>query len=134
MFIQTQDTPNPDSLKFLPGSDVLGKGNTMDFPNGQSAYNSPLGMQSSMILLRFQQLLFTLFSHIFLLAKLLFRIEGVRAVFFGSDFITVSKQEEAEWSILKPEIFAVIMDFFSSGLPIVSEAKPNADTRNLIRL
>lgn len=61
-------------------------------------------------------------------AKLLFRIEGVRGVFFGSNFITVSKQEEAEWSLLKPEIFAVIMDFFASGLPIVTESKPNADT------
>lgn len=43
MFIQTQDTPNPDSLKFMPGVDVLGAGNTMDFPNGQSAHCSPLG-------------------------------------------------------------------------------------------
>lgn len=62
-------------------------------------------------------------------AKLIFRIDGVRAVFFGGDFITVSKHEDAEWSVLKPEIFAVIMDFFSSGLPIVTEKKPNADTR-----
>lgn len=61
-------------------------------------------------------------------AKLLFRIEGVRSVFFGGNFITVSKEEEAEWGLLKPEIFAVIMDFFASGLPIVTEAKPNADT------
>lgn len=61
-------------------------------------------------------------------AKLLFRIEGVRGVFFGGDFITVSKQEEAEWGLLKPEIFAVIMDFFASGLPIVTQSKPNADT------
>lgn len=61
-------------------------------------------------------------------AKLLFRIDGVRSVFFGGDFITVSKQEEAEWGLLKPEIFAVIMDFFASGLPIVNEKKPNADT------
>lgn len=51
-------------------------------------------------------------------------------MFFGGDFITVSKHEDAEWNVLKPEIFAVIMDFFSSGLPIVTEKKPNADTRN----
>lgn len=63
-------------------------------------------------------------------AKLLFRIEGVRGIFFGGDFITVSKQEEADWGLLKPEIFAVIMDFFASGLPIVNERKPNADTGN----
>jgi Fe-S cluster biogenesis protein NfuA len=103
MFIQTQDTPNPESLKFLPGIDVLGRGNTRDFPNQMASMSSPL-------------------------AKLLFRIEGVKSVFFGGDFITVSKQEDAEWRILKPEIFAVIMDFFASGLPIVSEFKPNADT------
>ena len=104
MFIQTQDTPNPDSLKFLPGIDVLGKGNTMDFPSVSKAQASPL-------------------------AKLLFRIEGVRSVFFGGEFITVSKMEDAEWRIIKPEIFAVIMDFFASGLPLVLEGKTqNADT------
>lgn len=103
MFIQTQDTPNPDSLKFLPGKDVLGKGNTMDFPTLSSAVNSPL-------------------------AKLIFRIEGVRSVFFGGEFITVTKQEDAEWGLIKPEIFAIIMDFFASGLPIVHESKPNAVT------
>lgn len=103
MFIQTQDTPNPDSLKFLPGKDVLGKGNTMDFVHQKDASASPL-------------------------AKLIFRIEGVRSVFFGGDFITVTKQEDAEWGILKPEIFAVIMDFFASGLPIVHERKDNAVT------
>ncbi|XP_069966151.1 NFU1 iron-sulfur cluster scaffold homolog, mitochondrial isoform X1 [Bactrocera oleae] len=104
MFIQTQDTPNPDSLKFLPGTDVLGKGNTYDFPSVSSAYCSPL-------------------------AKLLFRIDGVRAVFFGADFITISKEEETDWAIIKPEVFAIIMDFFASGLPILNEAKPNSDTQ-----
>lgn len=104
MFIQTQDTPNPDSLKFLPGVDVLGQGSTLDFPTGSSAYCSPL-------------------------AKLIFRIDGVRSVFFGPDFITVSKLEDAEWNLLKPEIFAVIMDFFASGLPIVTDAQPKTDTR-----
>lgn len=105
MFIQTQDTPNPDSLKFLPGIDVLGKGNTMDFPSVSAAQASPL-------------------------AKLIFRIEGVRSVFFGGEFITVSKMEDAEWRLIKPEIFAVIMDFFASGLPLVLEGKKtqNADT------
>jgi Fe-S cluster biogenesis protein NfuA len=82
---------------------VLGKGNTMDFPTVSAASQSPL-------------------------AKLIFRIEGVRSVFFGGDFITITKQEDAEWGILKAEIFAVIMDFFASGLPIVHESKPNATT------
>lgn len=104
MFIQTQDTPNPDSLKFLPGVEVLGKGSTFDFPSVSAAYCSPL-------------------------AKLLFRIEGVRSVFFGADFITISKQEDAEWGVIKPEVFAVIMDFFAGGLPILIESKPNTDTQ-----
>lgn len=102
MFIQTQETPNPDSLKFLPGVDVLGKG-TMDFPTQKTALCSPL-------------------------AKLLFRIDGVRSVFFGGDFITISKQEDADWALLKPELFAVIMDFFTTGLPIITDVKPNTDT------
>ncbi|EDW82062.2 uncharacterized protein Dwil_GK25604 [Drosophila willistoni] len=106
MFIQTQDTPNPESLKFLPGVEVLGKGNTYDFPSVAAAHCSPL-------------------------AKLLFRVEGVRSVFFGSDFITISKEEAAEWGLIKPEVFAVIMDFFASGLPILHEARNNADTEIL---
>ena len=106
MFIQTQDTPNPQSLKFLPGKVVLEEGGTLDFPSISSAYCSPL-------------------------AKLLFRVEGVRAVFFGPDFITITKvdDESIEWKVLKPEIFATIMDFFASGLPTVNEhAKPSTDT------
>merc|ERR1712141_797175 len=65
------------------------------------------------------------------LAKLLFRIEGVNGVFFGGDFITVTKvdDESVEWKLLKPEIFATIMDFFHSGLPIVhDDAVPSTDT------
>lgn len=105
MFIQTQDTPNPNSLKFLPGVMVLEPGQTMDFPNGPAAYCSPL-------------------------AKLLFRIEGVKSVFFGPDFITVTKvDEDLDWKLMKPEIFATIMDFFASGLPILTDAKPSSDTQ-----
>lgn len=105
MFIQTQETPNPNSLKFLPGKQVLEQGQTMDFPNIQSAHCSPLG-------------------------KLLFRIEGVKGVFLGPDFVTITKMDDdVEWKLLKPEIFAAIMDFFSSGLPILNDAIPNSDTR-----
>ncbi|KAF4519590.1 hypothetical protein B566_EDAN003757 [Ephemera danica] len=104
MFIQTQETPNPNSLKFLPGKEVLGEGKTMDFPNGTAAFCSPL-------------------------AKLLFRIDGVKAVFFGPDFITITKiDDDIDWKVVKPEIFAVIMDFFASNLPIVTEAQPASDT------
>lgn len=105
MFVQTQDTPNPNSIKFLPGVKVLETGQTMDFPTVQAAYCSPLG-------------------------KLLFRIDGVKSVFLGPDFITVTKtDDDVEWKLLKPEIFATIMDFFASGLPILKEGTPNSDTR-----
>lgn len=105
MFIQTQDTPNPNSLKFLPGVKVLESGQTKDFPNVSDAYCSPL-------------------------AKMLFRIEGVKSIFFGPDFITVTKvDEDVEWKLLKPEVFAVIMDFFASGLPVLSDEQPATDTR-----
>lgn len=63
----------------------------------------------------------------FATAKLIFRIDGVRGVFFAGDFVTVSKQEDADWTIMKPEIFAVIMDFFASGLPVVTQAAINPD-------
>lgn len=97
MFIQTQETPNPNSLKFMPGVRVLEQG-TYDFPNAKSVSN-----RSS-------------------LARNLFRIEGIKSVFFGPDFITITKQDdEVEWRLIKPEIFATIMDFFSSGLPILNE-------------
>ncbi|EZA56886.1 hypothetical protein DMN91_001341 [Ooceraea biroi] len=106
MFIQTQDTPNPNSLKFIPGVSVLGEGCTKDFPNAKDAYCSPL-------------------------AKMLFRTEGVKAIFFGPDFITVTKvDEDVDWKLLKPEIFATIMDFFASGLPVMDEAsQPATDTQ-----
>lgn len=103
MFIQTQDTPNPNCLKFIPGVQVLESG-TKDFPNGQSAYCSPL-------------------------AKQLFRITGVKAVFFGQDFVTITKaDDDLDWGVVKPDIFATIMDFFSTGLPVLSEAQPSEDT------
>ncbi|XP_076990572.1 NFU1 iron-sulfur cluster scaffold homolog, mitochondrial isoform X1 [Tamandua tetradactyla] len=96
MFIQTQDTPNPNSLKFIPGKPVL-ETRTMDFPTPASAFCSPL-------------------------ARHLFRIEGVKSVFLGPDFITVTKEsEELDWNLLKPDIYATIMDFFASGLPLVME-------------
>ena len=103
MFIQTQDTPNPNSLKFIPGVMVLESG-TYNFPHAMAAHNSPL-------------------------ARSLFRIEGVKAVFFGSDFITITKAEdEVDWQVLKPQVYAAIMDFFSSGLPVLTDEQPSADT------
>ncbi|XP_068130905.1 NFU1 iron-sulfur cluster scaffold homolog, mitochondrial [Hyperolius riggenbachi] len=103
MFIQTQETPNPNSVKFIPGRPVL-EARTMDFPNPASAYCSPL-------------------------ARHLFRVEGVKSVFFGPDFITVTKEsEDCDWNLIKPDIYATIMDFFSSGLPVVTENAPRTET------
>ncbi|CAL9074581.1 unnamed protein product [Musa textilis] len=92
LFIQTQSTPNPLSLMFYPGKSVMEVGSA-DFPNARTAMTSPL-------------------------AKSLFGIDGVTRVFFGSDFVTVTKSEDTSWDFLKPEIFAVIMDFYSSGKPL----------------
>ena len=93
MFIQTEETPNPATLKFLPGCEVMG-GSTANFPDAKDAARSPL-------------------------AERLFQIEGVAGVFFGSDFVTVTKADEKEWFLLKPAILGVIMEHFMAGRPIV---------------
>lgn len=97
MFIQTEATPNPNTMKFLPGRAVLGTGSA-DFPNADAAQASPL-------------------------AARLFDVEGVTGVFFGSDFITVTKLEDdgQQWPHLKPAILAAIMDHFTSGAPLMAE-------------
>ncbi|XP_034463849.1 NFU1 iron-sulfur cluster scaffold homolog, mitochondrial [Hippoglossus hippoglossus] len=93
--IQTQDTPNPRSLKFLPGKPVLGSG-TLDFPSPSSAESSSL-------------------------ARVLFEIEGVKSVFFGPDFITVTKaDEDVEWTDIKRHALDAITKFFESGDPITT--------------
>ncbi|CAB1456603.1 unnamed protein product [Pleuronectes platessa] len=93
--IQTQDTPNPRSLKFLPGKPVLGSG-TLDFPSPSSAESSSL-------------------------ARVLFEIEGVKSVFFGPDFITVTKaDEDVEWTDIKRHALDAITTFFESGDPITT--------------
>ncbi|CAL4910252.1 unnamed protein product [Urochloa decumbens] len=104
MFIQTQSTPNPQSLMFYPGKPVMEVGSS-DFPNARTAMTSPL-------------------------AKALFGIDGVTRVFFGSDFVTVTKSEGTSWDYLKPEVFAAIMDFYSSGQPLFldSNAAASMDT------
>ncbi|KRY31285.1 NFU1 iron-sulfur cluster scaffold -like protein, mitochondrial, partial [Trichinella spiralis] len=108
MYIQVMETPNPHSLKFLPGIPVL-PGRTAEFPNRPSAENSPL-------------------------ARAIFRIKGVKSVFFGEDFITVTKNSEVkDWVTMKPEIFSTIMDFFTSKQDIIiddSTEKDAADDDN----
>jgi len=102
MFIQTEQTPNPSTLKFLPGRVVMEKG-TLDFADSDSAKTSPL-------------------------ARRLFAIEGVDRVFFGSDFVTVTKAAEKDWQIMKPSILGGIMEHYTSGEPVVSaEASAEGD-------
>ena len=94
MFIQTEETPNPATMKFLPGREVLGRG-TLDIVSPDAAGQSPL-------------------------AHSLFGIDGVRGVFLGGDFIAVTKAEEKTWSVMKPPILTAIMDHFSSGKPVLT--------------
>jgi len=101
MFIQTEATPNPATLKFLPGHPVMETG-TADFRDRDSASDSPL-------------------------ANRLFDVPGVAAVFFGPDFITVTREEgasgTAEWQHLKPAILGAIMEHFVSGDPVLGREK-----------
>ena len=94
MFIQTESTPNPATLKFMPGQTVLDAG-TADFPSAESADQSPL-------------------------AERLFRVEGVEGVFFGTDFITITKGDGIEWDHVKPSILGAIMEHYQSGDPVMA--------------
>jgi Fe-S cluster biogenesis protein NfuA len=93
MFIQTESTPNPATLKFLPGQTVLEVG-TADFPNAEAAEKSPL-------------------------AKRIFAAGDVAGVFFGNDFVTVTKTDGAEWDHIKPAILGAIMEHYQSGAPVI---------------
>lgn len=93
MFIQTESTPNPATLKFLPGQTVLDAGSA-DFPSPDTAGKSPL-------------------------ASRVFAVDGVKGVFFGADFVTVTKGDEIEWDHIKPAILGAIMEHFQSGQPVI---------------
>lgn len=96
MFIQTEQTPNPATLKFLPGRVVLESG-TADFSSAeQAAGRSPL-------------------------AESLFAVEGVAAVFFGNDFITITKTADQDWYVMKPAVLGAIMEHFTTGAPIMAD-------------
>jgi len=94
MFIQTEATPNPATLKFIPGRAVLDSG-TMEFTSREAAARSPL-------------------------AERLFSIPGVTGVFYGSDFVTVTK-DDSDWQHLKPAILGVIMEYYMSGAPLLAD-------------
>ena len=89
MFIQTESTPNPATLKFIPGQDVLEVG-TADFPNAEAAADAPL-------------------------PRRIFAVEGVTGVFLGIDFITVTKADAVDWAHIKPAILGAILEHFQSG-------------------
>ena len=95
MFIQTESTPNPATLKFLPGQTVLEVG-TADFPTPDTAGKSPL-------------------------AERIFAVSGVAGVFFGNDFVTVTKAESVECDHIKPAILGAVMEHYQSGQPVMAE-------------
>lgn len=101
MFIQTEQTPNPQTLKFLPGRSVLGD-RTVDFTDAEAAKVSPL-------------------------ATKLFEIDGVTGVFLGSDFVTVTK-DAADWTDLKPVVLGTIMEHFTSGAPVMNEGEDGPES------
>ena len=97
MFIQTEDTPNPETLKFIPGSVILKTG-TADFSSKELAKNSPL-------------------------ASRLFDINGVRRVFLATNFISVTKDPQLDWNNIKSLILTGIMEHYSTGLPAINETE-----------
>ena len=95
MFIQTEATPNPATLKFLPGQTVLATG-TADYPAADAARQSPL-------------------------ASRVFAVSGVTAVFLGNDFVTVTKDENVDWDHIKPAILGAVMEHYQSGQPVIDD-------------
>jgi Fe-S cluster biogenesis protein NfuA len=100
MFIQTEATPNPATLKFIPGRTVLDSG-TMEFVDRESAMRSPL-------------------------AERLFGVPGVTSVFYGADFVTVTK-DDSDWQHLKPAILGAIMEHYMSGAPLLADGSAASD-------
>lgn len=101
MFIETEGTPNPATLKFLPGRDVMGNG-TADFASPALASRSPL-------------------------AGALFTLPGISRVFLGSDFITITKTEDTDWQALKPQVLGAIMEHFVAGRPVMDASAAHAE-------
>jgi Fe-S cluster biogenesis protein NfuA len=96
MLIHTETTPNPDSLKFIPGTTVL-EGRTLHFSNIDEAKNSPLAMR-------------------------LFGVDGVKMVYLGEDFVSCTKSESFEWETLKPFIIEALLAHFTSHDPVLADA------------
>lgn len=103
LFIDTETTPNPQSMKFLPGREVLpeqaGTGMYFQRADSSSQAKSPL-------------------------AKAIFSVKGVKGVFLGRDFITVTKSDDEMWTLLKPQLFSKMLDFFAEGKDVVAQNEP----------
>jgi Fe-S cluster biogenesis protein NfuA len=99
MFIQTEHTPNPATLKFLPGVPVMNSG-TANYTVADDAKNSPL-------------------------ATRLFSVDGISGVYLGADFITATKSDDKEWEIMKPQILGAIMEHFQSGQEVIDSEEIN---------
>jgi hypothetical protein len=104
MFIQTEETPNPATLKFIPGRTVLDAG-TRDFRTASEAEVSPL-------------------------ASRIFAIDGVSGVFLGADFVTVTR-EDAEWPHIKPAVLGAIMEHYLSGAPVLARGPTRTPTTTI---
>jgi NFU1 iron-sulfur cluster scaffold homolog, mitochondrial len=101
MFIQTEATPNPSTLKFIPEQTIMGQG-TANFNDKETAVRSPL-------------------------ATRLFNVDGVDSIFLGSDFITVTKGDEQDWQVLKPMVLEALMNHFNSGEAVIKEEAAASD-------
>lgn len=102
MFIQTEETPNPATIKFLPGRDILNDG-TRDYRSSEEAKHAPL-------------------------AQRLFTLQGVEGVFLGRDFVSVTKNDDTDWSVLKTMVLATLMEHLSTGQPIVHAHEETDDS------
>jgi Fe-S cluster biogenesis protein NfuA len=102
MFIETEGTPNPATLKFLPGREVMGERGTADFASAEAAARSPL-------------------------AARLFALPGVARVFLGADFVTVTEDGSFGWQSLRPQVLGAIMEHFMSGAPVVEGADEDTE-------
>ena len=107
MFIQTEETPNPSTLKFLPGREVLSNG-SMDFRSEQDAKKSPL-------------------------AQALFNVDGVVGVFLSDDFITITKRDDKDWHLMKPGLLGVIMEHFTANRPIIISDDENSNSGSSVQ-
>ena len=107
MFIQTEETPNPSTLKFLPGREVLPNG-SMDFRSEQDAKNSPL-------------------------AEALFNVDGVVGVFLSDDFITITKRDDKDWNLMKPGLLGVIMEHFTANRPVIISDDENSKSDSSVK-